>query len=84
MVMRSFRKISYLGGNDKQCNLSRTFRISPFAPRQLILFLLFLLNSHPFCLSLLVYIVYNYGTSELEETVGGISLMKKHGFKSDM
>lgn len=53
-------------------------------PRQLILFLLFLLNSHPFCLSLLVYIVYNYGTSELEETVGGISLMKKHGFKSDM
>lgn len=30
------------------------------------------------------YIVRNHGTSEPEETVGCISPMKKHGFKSDM
>lgn len=30
------------------------------------------------------YIVRNHGMSEPEETVGCISLMKKHGFKSDM
>lgn len=98
MVMRCYRKISRFGGNDKQRNSSRTLRFPPFVHpptghEKNITLLLFPTACSNFTffiefssvLTIFVsYIVRNHGMSEPEETVGCISLMKKHGFKSDM